>query len=144
MRERLAKLIAAAVTGLLVLLAALFAERRNRTPRPPSAGGAAQEAPAAPAPPASTLDPSLVARGRAVYDDQSCARCHSVDGRGNPRVPLDGVGARRTPEELRDWTTAAPPIRPELPGSAQRAKDGFGRLPSAELDALVAYLSSLR
>ena len=38
---------------------------------------------------------------------QACARCHSIAGKGNPRRPLDGVGARRNAAELRDWNIGA-------------------------------------
>jgi len=135
--------VAALITGLLMAMAAFFADRRN---------GELQRASVEPVgvpdgavtSPASTLDASLVARGRAVYEDQACARCHSIDGRGNPRAPLDGVGARRSVGELRDWVTAAGSVRGELSRSAQRAKDGFRQLPEADLEALVTYLASIR
>ena len=142
MRETLAKLVAAAITALLVLMAALFADRRND-------GGEAARfvpdvsqplgVPASPAP-----EPALVARGRVVYEEQACARCHAVAGAGNPRAALDGVGARRSVDELRDWVTAQGVARPQLSRTAQRAKERYGALPEADLDALVAYISSLR
>lgn len=142
MRERLARISAALITAVLVATAAFFAGRRNADPGRGVAPADMAEGPAGVA--ASPLDPALVARGRAVYEDQACSRCHSVEGRGNPRAPLDGVGARLTPEALRDWVTAASGVRGSLSRSAQRAKDAFKRLPEADLDALVTYLASLR
>lgn len=137
MRERLAKASAAALTGLVVLMAAFFAQRRNETAVP--SDSTPREA--VPPPPA---DVTLVARGRTVYEEQTCARCHSVGGHGNPRSPLDGVGARLTAVELRDAVTASRDARGALTRSVIRAKEGFGGLPQQDLSALVAYLSSLR
>lgn len=143
MRERLAKVVAGAITALLVLLAAFFAQRNQGAAGggPRTSGGGVE---VAGIPPTAALDPAVVARGRAVYEELACARCHSIGDRGNPRAPLDGVGARHPPDELRARVTGTGRIRAELPGSAQRAKDGFGRLPGEDLDALVTYLSSLR
>jgi hypothetical protein len=67
-----------------------------------------------------------------------------VAGEGNSRNPLDGVGGRRTPEELRAWTVGAEALADSLPPSAYRAKQAFQRIPETELRQLVAYLSSLR
>lgn len=136
----LAKAIAASLTGVVVLMAAFFADRRNAVDAEPGPGPPPVPAVA----PASSLDPTLVARGRTVYEEQSCARCHSVEGGGNPRSPLDGVGARRTETELRAWVTGSGAARDLLTRSALRTKDDFGELPEPELQALVAYLRSLR
>ena len=46
--------------------------------------------------------PGDLARGRAVYEEAGCARCHTVRGSGTARGPdLTGVGGRRGPEYLR-------------------------------------------
>lgn len=139
MRDVLAKVAATALIGLVTLLAAFFAHRQN-----PPEREAAVEQPAAAVPPARALDAELVARGRDLYEALSCSRCHRVDGRGNPRSPLDGVGARRAPSGLRDWLTAGGSARDQLPRSVVRAKGEFAALAPEELDSLVEYLSSLR
>lgn len=137
MRERLAKALAALLTVLVVSMAAFFADRRNPAEAPP-----APESPVVlPEPP---VDPSRVALGQAVFERESCARCHSADGRGNPRSPLDGVGARHPPARLRDWVTGSGSARDQLTRSTLRAKERFAELPEEDLEALVAYLSSLR
>jgi len=141
MRERLAKALAALLTGVVVLMAAFFADRRNEADRPPPAGSRVEEGRPVGAPPS---DPALVARGEEVFLEQACTRCHSAEGTGNPRLPLDGVGSRRSASELRDWATGSGTAREELGRSTARAKEGFARLPAGELDALVAYLGSLR
>ena len=89
-------------------------------------------------------DPALIARGREVYDDQACGRCHAIAGTGNPRSPLDGVGARRTPAEIAAWITADASVRDRLSPSVVRAKQRFAELPDADVRALATYLSTLR
>ena len=41
--------------------------------------------------------------GAAVYAAQKCAMCHSLDGKGQAKGPLDGVGTKLTAEEIRLW-----------------------------------------
>lgn len=141
MRERLAKVLAALITGLVVLMAAFFAHRRN--PVAASVRSPGVESGAAAAPPTAP-DPALVALGRTVFEEQACTRCHAAEGRGNPRLPLDGVGTRRAVSELPDWVTGTGAAREELGRSTARVKGAFTQLPREELDAVVAYLSSLR
>lgn len=125
----------AALTGVLVTLLALgFALMQN--PRAPA--GIPAAAPAGPAPP-----PALVETGRRVYQEQNCSMCHAIAGEGNPRFPLDGVGARRDAAELRNWILATGPAGEALSSRAVRAKSAYRDLDDAALDALVAYMQSL-
>ncbi|MDZ7779129.1 MAG: cytochrome c [Gemmatimonadota bacterium] len=143
MRERLAKVFAVVVGGVIVLLAGGFAERRNA----PDAAVAEVEsgAPEAPVPPpAEPADPTVLERGRVIFDEAGCARCHRLDGSGNPRYPLDGVGARRSAESIRAFIVADGDARRALTASVVRAKERYRDLPSADLDALVAYLAASR
>jgi len=141
MREALARLLALA-TGLVVLAAAiLFAWIQNTTIRP----AAATEAPPVPAAEtALTGDAALIARGREVYAKAGCAGCHSIDGEGNPRNPLDGVGSNLPPEEIRRYTIGDPEVADDLAPRVVAAKRAFAQLPAEDLDALVAYLASLK
>lgn len=142
MRERIAKLFAVALASLIVVLAAAFAARQNAPGTAPTPASR-QDAPATP-PVAEPPDTSSVARGRAAFSGQGCARCHRMDGVGNPRSPLDGVGARLAPDRIRAFILAEPSVRDMLPESVARAKAGYARLPEAELDALVSYLVASR
>jgi len=83
-------------------------------------------------------DESAVERGKVVYDEQRCAACHAIGGTGNRRHPLDGVGARLDASALRTWIVAPATMNPKV------AKPRYDDLPAADLDALVAYLASLR
>jgi len=79
-----------------------------------------------------------------VYQQQTCARCHSIAGNGNPRNSLDGVGARRTASELRDWIVGADTLQGELPMYALKLKKSYREISDDDFDSLVIYMQSLR
>jgi ubiquinol-cytochrome c reductase cytochrome b subunit len=81
---------------------------------------------------------SLAVRGKLVYQEQRCRLCHSVGGDGNRRSPLDRVGSRLTGEDLRKWIVAPQEMKPGI------RKRPYDKLSAADLNALVAYLKSLR
>jgi mono/diheme cytochrome c family protein len=84
-------------------------------------------------------------KGEAVYTAQKCSLCHQVAGKGNKANPLDGVGAKLKADEIREWIThpteaaakAKSTKKPPMPAK-------YGSLPAADLDALVAYMQSLK
>jgi mono/diheme cytochrome c family protein len=84
-------------------------------------------------------------KGAQVYTDQKCSLCHSIAGKGNAKGSLDGVGSKLKADEIREWlvnpaemaTKAKADRKPAMPA---KYKD----LPKADLDNLVAYLSSLK
>jgi len=83
--------------------------------------------------------------GRKVYDQQKCASCHQINRRGNSRFPLDGVGSKLTRDQLRRWMTDTAEMEAALPRlPAIRMSEMKFRLNARELDALVAYLASLK
>lgn len=83
--------------------------------------------------------------GRKIYESQGCAKCHMVAGKGNKMFPLDGVGSKLPAADIRKWFThtaameAALPKKPAIMMSARKYN-----LRDADLDALVAYLMSLK
>ena len=88
---------------------------------------------------------ALVDAGRKVYEQQKCASCHQIAKRGNSRFPLDGVGTKLTSEQLRRWMTDTAEMEAALPRRpAIRMSEMKFRLNARELDALVAYLASLK
>lgn len=133
MRERWAIALALLSGALIVLMSAVFAVIQN-PPQPPAPAVA----------PAVPLQEPQLAAGRAVFDRQGCARCHSIAGEGSPRSALDGVGGRRTREELRDWATGSDVVAGELAPRVLATKQGYADLPEQELEALLDYLASLR
>ena len=81
---------------------------------------------------ASAQDPKIE-KGVKVYADQKCSMCHSIAGKGNVKGPLDDVGTKYKVEELRQWM---------LEPAAMTAK--YTSMPKDDLDALVAYMASLK
>jgi mono/diheme cytochrome c family protein len=83
--------------------------------------------------------------GRQVYEREKCATCHQIARRGNSRYPLDGVGSRLTAEEIRRWITRPAEMEAALPRMpALRMSTMKSRLDKEELEALVAYLQTLK
>jgi mono/diheme cytochrome c family protein len=135
MREKWARTIAMLTGAIVVLLSVGFAVLQN----PP---GTAPEAPV-PAPVAMALDPQVVARGRQVFEEQGCMRCHSVGGEGSPRSPLDHSAAELDGAQLLAFTVGSESVADELAPRTLAAKQPYKQLPAEDLDALVAYLQSL-
>ena len=83
--------------------------------------------------------------GQEVYAAQKCQTCHSVAGKGSKANPLDGVGAKLSPDEIRQWIVnptdmtakAKSQKKPPMPNK-------YGKLPAADIDGLVAYMQSLK
>ena len=84
-----------------------------------------------------------LARGEKVYADQKCALCHSIGDKGNKKGPLDGVGTRLKPAEIRQWMVDAPGMTEKTTSTRKPAMKSYS-LPNDDLDALVAYMVSLK
>ena len=135
MREQWAKRIVL-ITGLLVLLLAfLFAGLQNTLKTTVITENSGHRV--------SELDPKQIETGRQVYQQQSCALCHSIAGQGNPRNPLDNVGEKHSPEALRDYIIGADGLQNILPEYSLKLKQRYQLLPPDELNALIIYLRSL-
>jgi mono/diheme cytochrome c family protein len=84
-------------------------------------------------------------KGEAVYTAQKCSLCHQIAGKGNKANPLDGIGAKLKADEIKEWIThpvesaakAKSTKKPAMPAK-------YATLPAADLDALVAYMQSLK
>lgn len=144
MRERWAMGLALATSVIVLVLAAVFAIILNRPREPVAADAVPASADAVPAAQDGALAQEQISRGREVFARENCSGCHSVAGEGSPRSPLDGVGNRRARGELHDWVVADESVHPELPSRAIAAKQRYVELSSADMDALLSYLDSLR
>ena len=138
MRERIARAVATLFVTALLALSVVFARAQD----PERASPAVAPSPAEGAQPPRPESPDT-ARGRLVYEERGCARCHSVLGVGSTRNPLDGVGSRRTPAELLAWTVGDEALADSLSPSAWRAKQAHREIAPEDLEALVAWLSGL-
>ena len=84
-------------------------------------------------------------KGEEVYAAQKCSTCHSIAGKGKTANPLDGVGAKLSAADIKQWivdpkgmtTKSKSTKKPPMPAK-------YGSLPAADLDALVAYMQSLK
>jgi len=83
-------------------------------------------------------DARKIEKGQAVFAAQHCSMCHAVAGKGNPRTPLDNVGGTLKPEEIRKYIVTPTAVK------ADSKMKAYPSLPAADLDALVAYLSTLK
>ena len=90
-----------------------------------------------------SLESKQVEAGYQVYLDNNCYSCHSIEGKGNPRVPLDGVGHRHSKEALRNWITGSDELGDLLSERIRSIKKTYRNLSSEELDALVTYLKNV-
>jgi mono/diheme cytochrome c family protein len=84
-------------------------------------------------------------KGKAVYAAQKCSMCHGIAGAGSKTNPLDGVGKKLSAAEIHAWI-----VKPvEAAAKAKSTKkpvmpDKYSKLPAADIDALVAYMASLK
>jgi len=83
------------------------------------------------------------AKGEQVYAAQKCSLCHSIAGKGNAKGSLDGIGSRLSVDEIREWIVDAKGMTAKTKSPRKPAMRHFA-LPKDEVDALVAYLSSLK
>lgn len=84
-----------------------------------------------------------VQKGMQVYAAQKCSQCHSVAGKGNAKGKLDDVGSKLAAAEIKEWIVdpvgmAAKNKKTRKPPMKKKA------IPDADVDALVAYLSTLK
>ena len=84
-------------------------------------------------------------KGKAVYAAQKCSMCHQIGGAGNKANPLDGVGKKLSTEDIHAWI-ATPKVMEAKTKSTKKPPmpDKYGKLAKADMDALVAYMASLK
>ena len=100
---------------------------------------------------AAMLAPSLAAagqdakRGQEVYTAQKCQGCHNIAGKGFKNNTLDGVGAKLSAADIKAWI-----VTPKEMATKTGAKgkppmpDRYAKLPASDIDALVAYMQTLK
>ena len=85
-----------------------------------------------------------VEHGQKLYADQKCSVCHSVAGKGNAKGPLDNVGAKLSEEEIRQWLIAPRVMAEKTKSTRKPVMPEYTKLAKDDLDALIAYLRSLK
>ena len=83
------------------------------------------------------------AQGEKVFAAQKCSLCHSIGGKGNPKGPMEEAVSKLTADEIRAWITDAKGMTAKTKATRKPAMKEFA-LPKEDVDALVAYLSSIK
>ena len=98
---------------------------------------------AALAAPAAAQDPK-VAHGEELFTQQRCTLCHQVAGTGNKKNPLDGVGKTITADLVKLWLTDPKAAEAKTGKSGTPKMKSYASLSEADVEALVAYVMSLK
>ena len=86
-----------------------------------------------------------VEKGKAVYAAQKCSMCHSIAGTGGKASALDGVGKKLSEAEIRAWIVTPKEMEKKTKSTKKPVMpDRYSKLPAADIDALVAYMASLK
>jgi mono/diheme cytochrome c family protein len=83
------------------------------------------------------------AKGEQVYGQQKCALCHSIGDKGNKKGPLDHVGAKLKADDLRQWIVDAKAMTARTKAPRKPEMKNY-MLPKEDVDALVAYMQTLK
>lgn len=83
------------------------------------------------------------AKGEKVFADQKCSLCHSIAGKGNAKGALDAVGGKLSADEIRSWITDAKGMTAKMKTTRKPDMKAY-TLPKDDVDALVAYLTTLK
>lgn len=92
---------------------------------------------------AASAQDANIAKGQQVYADQKCGLCHSIGDKGNKKGPLDGVGSKLSAADIRSWMTDAKAMTAKTNATRKPDMKAY-TLPKEDLDALVAYMLSLK
>jgi len=102
----------------------------------------ARTAPASMAP----QDAAKIAAGKKAFDTQKCGTCHKLGGKGGTMASsLDGVGKKLSEADIKKWLTAPAEMEAKLPAKPKVSMAATAKkLTPADVDALVAYMASLK
>ena len=95
-------------------------------------------------PRAAAAQDDTVKKGQQLFVAQKCPMCHSIAGKGNPKGPLDGVGSKWKADEIREWIVNWKTMAAKHQATRKPPMLDFSKLPKADVDALVAYLQTLK
>ena len=84
-----------------------------------------------------------VEKGKAVYTANKCQTCHAIEGKGNKKWPLDGVGKKLSTEDITKWIVTPAEMEAKL-AEKPKIKMKAYKLADEDLKALVGYMASLK
>lgn len=88
-------------------------------------------------------DKAAIEKGMKVYTEQKCSLCHSIDGKGNLKGPLDGVATKLKAAEIREWITDPKGMTTKMKAERKPVMKAYPNLVKEDVDALVAYMMTL-
>ena len=95
----------------------------------------------------SAQDAKKIQTGKQLYGSKECAKCHMIAGKGNKIGVLDHVATKVSADDMRKWLTAPVDMEAKLdhkPKVKMSSKLAQMKLTDADVDALVAYLMTLK
>jgi mono/diheme cytochrome c family protein len=84
------------------------------------------------------------ALGEKLYAEQKCMMCHAINGKGNVKGPLDGVGSRLTADEVRQWITDPKAMTAKTKATRKPPMPAYPKLSKEQVEHVVAYMLSLK
>ena len=84
-----------------------------------------------------------MAKGAKCMPRRNVRMCHSIGDKGNKKGPLDGVGSKLPAADIKAWMTDAKGMTAKTKATRKPDMKSY-TLPADELDALVAYMMSLK
>lgn len=96
------------------------------------------------APTAAAQDKAAIDKGIKVYAESKCSVCHSIDGKGNAKGPLDSIGLKLTADEVRAWIVTPAEMTKKTNAQRKPPMRAYASMPKDDLDGLVAYMMSLK
>ena len=97
--------------------------------------------------PAQAQDKEKIALGAKLFATNKCTQCHAIEGKGTAvakKGPLDGVGDKLSEDEIRQWIVDAPGMTKKTKATRKPIMKNYDKLPKEDVDALVAYMKSLK
>lgn len=91
-----------------------------------------------------------VEAGKKAYETQKCSTCHVIAGKGTKGItpkPLDGIGSTLTAADMKKWFTDTTAMEAKLAKKPMVKMSDYlktHKLSDADVDALVAYLQTLK
>lgn len=93
--------------------------------------------------PVAAQDAKLVDKGAQLFVEQKCTLCHSIAGQGNKKAPLEAQLAKSSADEMRQWIVSAKEMTAKTKAERKPVMKVY-TLPKEDVDALVAYLASVK
>ena len=83
------------------------------------------------------------AKGKELFTTHKCTLCHSAEGKGNAKGNLDGVGAKLSAAEIKQWLVDPEEMTAKTKATRKPAMKNKA-YPAADVDDMVAYLATLK